>query len=145
MVVCGYPELYDTTSYFYKNRNTFCNETGAACRSLSHDTNSHLLCSEFHARMKRISRANEASKLKIFTRFIRFIRVWCERTFRQPWKYLSDVHELLRFSAKLHRLGSERTPPCTCTSYRQSAICLFVVGHFKATIKCICIIALTVK
>ncbi len=30
---CGYPELYDTTSYFYKNRNTFSNETGAACRS----------------------------------------------------------------------------------------------------------------
>ncbi len=30
VVVCGYPELYDTTSYFYKNRNTFCNETGAA-------------------------------------------------------------------------------------------------------------------
>ncbi len=29
VVVCGYPELYDTTSYFYKNRNTFCNETGA--------------------------------------------------------------------------------------------------------------------
>ncbi len=35
VVVCGYPELYDTTSYFYKNRNTFCNETGAACRSPS--------------------------------------------------------------------------------------------------------------
>ncbi len=33
VVVCGYPELYDTTSYFYKNRNTFSNETGAACRS----------------------------------------------------------------------------------------------------------------
>ncbi len=30
VVVCEYPELYDTTSYFYKNRNTFCNETGAA-------------------------------------------------------------------------------------------------------------------
>ncbi len=30
VVVCGYPELYDTTSYFYKNRNKFCNETGAA-------------------------------------------------------------------------------------------------------------------
>ncbi len=29
VVVCGYPELY-TFSYFYKNRNTFCNETGAA-------------------------------------------------------------------------------------------------------------------
>ncbi len=30
VVACGYPELYDTTSYFYKNRNKFCNETGAA-------------------------------------------------------------------------------------------------------------------
>ncbi len=30
VVVCGYPQLYDTTSYFYKNRNTFSNETGAA-------------------------------------------------------------------------------------------------------------------
>ncbi len=32
--LCGYPELYDTTSYFYKNRNTFNNETGAAWREL---------------------------------------------------------------------------------------------------------------
>ncbi len=30
VVVCGYPELYDTTSYFYKNRNKISNETGAA-------------------------------------------------------------------------------------------------------------------
>ncbi len=30
VVVCGYPDLYDTTSYFYKNRNTFCNETRAS-------------------------------------------------------------------------------------------------------------------
>ncbi len=29
VVVCGYPELCDTTSYFYKNRNKFSNETGA--------------------------------------------------------------------------------------------------------------------
>ncbi len=37
-------------------------------RSPSHDTNSRLLCSEFHAQMKQISRANEASNLKIFKR-----------------------------------------------------------------------------
>ncbi len=55
VVVCEYPELYDTTSYFYKNRNTFSNETGAACRNPSHDTDSHLLCSEFHSRMKRVN------------------------------------------------------------------------------------------
>ncbi len=30
VVVCGYLELYDTTSYFYKNKNTFCNESGTA-------------------------------------------------------------------------------------------------------------------
>ncbi len=53
--LCGYPELYDTTSYFYKNRNNFNNETGAACRSPPHDANSRLLCSEFHARMKRVN------------------------------------------------------------------------------------------
>ncbi len=55
VVVFGYPELYDTTSYFYKNRNTFRNETGAACRSPSHDANSCLLCSECHVRMKRVN------------------------------------------------------------------------------------------
>ncbi len=55
VVVCGYPELYDTTLYFYKNRNKFSNETGAACRSPSHDVNSRLLCSEFHAWMKRVN------------------------------------------------------------------------------------------
>ncbi len=68
VVVCVYPELYNTTSYFYRNRNKFSNETGAACRSPSHDANSRLLCSEFRTRMKRISCANEASKLKMFKR-----------------------------------------------------------------------------
>ncbi len=33
VVVCGYPELCDTTLYFYKNRNTFCIETGAAAEA----------------------------------------------------------------------------------------------------------------
>ncbi len=67
-VVCGYSELYNTTSYFYRNRNKFSNETVAGCRSPSNDANSRLLCSEFHTneayftqRMnERISRANEA-------------------------------------------------------------------------------------
>ncbi len=83
VVVCGYTELYDTTSYFYKNRNKFCNETGAACKGPSHDANSRLLCSEFHSRKKLISRANEASKMfkRPTARFIHFFRVWCERTF----------------------------------------------------------------
>ncbi len=83
VVVCWYPELYDTTSYFYKNRNTFCNETGAACRSPSHDANSRLLYSEFHTRMKRISRTNEASKLKMFkSPTMHDVFLLCERTFR---------------------------------------------------------------
>ncbi len=43
VVVCGYPELYDITSYFYRNKNTFCNETGAACRS-PHMTRIHVCC-----------------------------------------------------------------------------------------------------
>ncbi len=62
VVVCGYPELYDTTSYFYKNRNTFCNETGAAAEAPPM-TRIHVCCvvnvtrewSEFHARMKRVN------------------------------------------------------------------------------------------
>ncbi len=37
-------------------------------RSPSHDASSRLLCSKFHARMKRISHANKASKLKMFKR-----------------------------------------------------------------------------
>ncbi len=42
--------------------------TGAAWQKPPHDVYSRLLCSEFHARMKRISRANETSKLKMFKR-----------------------------------------------------------------------------
>ncbi len=87
VVVCGYPELYDTSLYFYKNRNTFWKRLELPGRSPSHDAYSRLLCSEFHARMKRISCVNEASKLNVqasnfarIARFIRVIRVWCERT-----------------------------------------------------------------
>ncbi len=54
-------------------------------RRFSHDVNLRLLCSEFHARMKRVNskclsvqlRANSA-----ILRFVRFIRVGCERTLR---------------------------------------------------------------
>ncbi len=61
VVVCGYPELYDTTSYFYKNRNTFCNETGAAWQK-------PLPWREFASVVSWISCANKASKLKMFKR-----------------------------------------------------------------------------
>ncbi len=80
VVVCGYPELYDTTSYFYKNRNTFCNETGAAWQKPLPWLNSHLLCSEFHARMKQVNSNCSSVQLRANSRFIRVIRVWCERT-----------------------------------------------------------------
>ncbi len=43
-LVCEYAELCDTTSYFYKNRNTFCNETGAACRSPPPMMRIHVCC-----------------------------------------------------------------------------------------------------
>ncbi len=56
-------------------------------RSPSHDANSCLLCSEFHARMKRVNSKCSSVQLcvivSIIARFIRFIRVWCERTFRR--------------------------------------------------------------
>ncbi len=68
VVVCGYPELYIHLRTFTKTGIHFAMRLELPGRSLSHDTNLHLLCSEFHAQMKRISRANEASKLKMFKR-----------------------------------------------------------------------------
>ncbi len=69
VVVCGYPELYDTTSYFYKNRNKkdlawnkMSEEVRQSVVNLTHEW------TEFHVRMKQISCANEASKLKMFKR-----------------------------------------------------------------------------
>ncbi len=66
VVVCGYPELYIQLRTFTKTGIHFATSLELPGRSPSHDANSHLLCSEFHARMARISRANEASKLKMF-------------------------------------------------------------------------------
>ncbi len=40
--------------------------------------NSRLLCSEFHTRMKRVNSKCSSSNYPRITRFIRFIRVWCE-------------------------------------------------------------------
>ncbi len=82
---------------------------------------------------------------------------------RKPWKYFHFAVRralafALRFSAKLHRLGSECAPPHAYASNRQSAMKwsaitdynihfaeMSVVGHFKPTSKCICMIGLTVK
>ncbi len=55
VVVCGYLELYDNTSYFYNNKNKFSKRLELPGRSPSLNANSRLLCSEFHARMKRIN------------------------------------------------------------------------------------------
>ncbi len=52
VVVCGYPELYDTTSYFLETGIHFPTRLELPGRSPSHDANSRLLSSEFHARMK---------------------------------------------------------------------------------------------
>ncbi len=68
VVVCGYPELYKHLRTFTKTGIHFATRLELPGRSPSHDANSRLLCSEFHTRMKRISRANEASKLKMFKR-----------------------------------------------------------------------------
>ncbi len=68
VVVCGYPELYIHLPTFTKTGINFATRLELPGRSPSHDANSRLLCSEFHTRMARISRANEASKLKMFKR-----------------------------------------------------------------------------
>ncbi len=87
VVVCGYPELYIDLRTFTKTGIHFATRLELPGRRPSHDANSRLLCivSEFHARMARISRANEASKVKMFKRFI---RVWCERTHLQRARFL---------------------------------------------------------
>ncbi len=68
MVVCGYPELYIHLRTFTKTGIHFARRLELPGRSPSHDANSHLFCSEFQARMARMSHANEASKLKMFKR-----------------------------------------------------------------------------
>ncbi len=68
VVVCGYPELYIHLRTFTKTGIHFATRLELPGRSPSHDANSRLLCSKFHVRIARISRANEASKLKMFRR-----------------------------------------------------------------------------
>ncbi len=68
VVVCGYPELYIHLPTFTNTGIHFATRLELPGRSPSHDVNSRLLCSEFHARMAQISRANQASKLKMFKR-----------------------------------------------------------------------------
>ncbi len=68
VAVCGYPELYIHNHTFTKTGIHFAMRLELPGRSPSHDANSHLLCSEFHTRMGRISRVNGTSKLKMFKR-----------------------------------------------------------------------------
>ncbi len=68
VVVCGYPELYIHLRTFTKTGIHFATRLELPAESQTHDANSRMLCSEFYARMKQISRPNEASKLKMFTR-----------------------------------------------------------------------------
>ncbi len=86
VVVCGYPELYDITLYFYKNRNKkdlawkkVTRPVSAASplhllgRSPSHDANSRL-CSEFHVRMKRVNSKFSSVQLRaIYSRHSRLV------------------------------------------------------------------------
>ncbi len=51
VVVCGYPELYIHLRTFTKTGIHFATRLELPGRSPSHDANSRLLCSEFHARM----------------------------------------------------------------------------------------------
>ncbi len=53
VVVCGYPDLYLRT--FTKTGIHFARRLELPCRSPSHDSNSRLLCSEFHTRMKQVN------------------------------------------------------------------------------------------
>ncbi len=55
VVVCGYPELYIHLPTFTKRGIHFATRLELPGRSPSHDANSHLLCSEFHARMTRVN------------------------------------------------------------------------------------------
>ncbi len=55
VVVCGYSELYIHLRTFTKTGIHFATRLELPGRSPSHDANSRLLCSEFHARMKRVN------------------------------------------------------------------------------------------
>ncbi len=55
VVVCGYPDLYIHLWTFTKTGINFATRLELPGRSPSHDAYSRLLCSEFHARMKRLN------------------------------------------------------------------------------------------
>ncbi len=63
-----FPDLYIHLRTFTKTGIHFATRLELPGRSPSHDAYSRLLCSEFHARMVRITHVNEASKLKMFKR-----------------------------------------------------------------------------
>ncbi len=70
VVVFGYPELYIHLGTFTKTGIHFATRLELPGRSPSHDANSRLLCSEFHAQMKRVNSNVEASNFAPIARLI---------------------------------------------------------------------------
>ncbi len=77
VVVCGYPELYIYLPTFTKTGIHFATRLELPGRSPSHDANSRLLCSEFHARMARVnskcSRVQLRTNSAIYSRHSRLV------------------------------------------------------------------------
>ncbi len=63
VVVSGYPELYIHLRTFTKTGIHFATRLELPGRSPSHDTNSRLLCSEFHAWMKQVNSKCSSAQL----------------------------------------------------------------------------------
>ncbi len=89
VVVCGYPELYIHLPTFTKTGIHFATRLELPGRSPSHDANSRLLCSEFHARMKRVNSKCSSVQLRansaIYSRHSRLV-----------WTHLQYVKMLIR-------------------------------------------------
>ncbi len=84
------PGAVYTSSYFYKNRNRFCNETGSAWQKpLPWREFASVVCSEFHARMKRVTQnvqaSNSSRNSAIYSRHSRLV-----------WTHLQYVKMLIR-------------------------------------------------
>ncbi len=99
VVVCGYPELYDTTSYFYKNRNTFYNETGAFLERFIHVWCLHGLWSAMLARAAvsiglEVNRLPSPEPSQLDDRFLLVVPIWTRTWFQNS------------FSSRQHLPGS---------------------------------------
>ncbi len=71
VVVCGYPELYIHLHTFTKTGIQFATRLELPAEAPPHDANSRLLCSEFHARMKRVNSKCSSVQLRaIYSRLV---------------------------------------------------------------------------